>query len=261
MASSREHYVHTQFSLTELLAAMDAVDVNAGIFVIPSIYGTDNRYALAVAAAAPSRLGVIGKIDERRPDVEDRLAAWSRQPGALGLRVIVPGKERQRLQSAEMNQLFTAASKHSVLICLYTPGCLADVVPVVERHPQLRLVIDHLGLAAPPAMPAIGDPFADLPALLALARRPNVAVKASGVPSLSTQEYPFSDVWPALSLVLDAFGFDRVMWGSDFTRVASMHSYREALDFILLSDRLSKMEKDKLLGATLQKVFRWSPRS
>ena len=51
------------------------------------------------------------------------------------------------------------------------------------------------------------------------------------------------------------------MWGSDFTRVASLHSYREALDYMRLSSALTDAEKEKLLGGTVSKIFRWSPRA
>ena len=257
MAASRAHYAHAPFPATALLATMDEVGVDAGIFVLPSIYGTDNRYALAVAATSPRRLAAIGKIDERVPGFAERLQTWRDQPGMLGVRIIVGKKERHRLESAEMIRLLSAAAKHAVPVCLYPYGCLPDVIGIADRHPQLQIVIDHLGLAAPPPIPAEGDAFADLPLLIELARRPNVAIKVSGVPALSSQKYPFADLWPHLHRILDAYGLDRTMWGSDFTRVAELHTYREALDYIRKSSELSETDKEKLFGTTLPKVFRW----
>lgn len=259
MAQARAHYADEPFTATDLLVAMDEVGVDAGIIVLPSIYGTDNRYPLAVSADHPQRLAVVGKIDERTPDLEDRIASWRDQPGMLGIRVIVGAKDRLRLQSAELNRMFKAMARSDVPLCLYTPGCLGDAVHVADRHPNLQIVIDHLGMAAPPAIPVAGEPFAELPALIALARRPNVAVKVSGAPALSAAGYPFADLWPHLARVFDAYGFDRAMWGSDFTRVAELHSYREALDYLRLSERISTAEKAKLLGATVLRIFRWPP--
>ncbi|MDZ4802935.1 MAG: amidohydrolase family protein [Bryobacteraceae bacterium] len=259
MAPSRAHYEHEPFPATGLIGAMEEVGVDAGLIVLPSIYGMDNRYALSVAAKYPDRFAVIGKTDEFSPDLETKVSSWRDQPGMLGIRVIVGAKERHRLESPELNRLFATASKYSVPICLYTPGCLANAVAVADRHTELTLVIDHLGMEAPPAIPIQGDAFAELPSLLELARRPNVSVKISGAPALSSEKYPFSDIWPSLALVFEAYGFDRAMWGSDFTRVASLHSYREALDYIRLSSALSNSEKEQLLGGTLSKIFRWPP--
>lgn len=259
MAASRAHYEHEPFPVSRLLAAMDSVGVDAGLIVVPSIYANDNRYSLSAAAACPERLAVIGKIDENALDLEERIATWRAQPGMLGIRVIVPQRDRARLAGAALNRLFSAASLHAVPVCLYTPGCLEDAIGVADRHPQLQIVIDHLGLAAPPAIPAGPEPFADIGHLVELARRSNVAVKLSGVPALSHEPYPFRDLWPQLHRVVGAFGPERCMWGSDFTRVADLHSYKDAVDYMRDTSELSDSEKTMIMGGSLLRLFRWNP--
>ncbi|MBM3345750.1 MAG: amidohydrolase [Betaproteobacteria bacterium] len=259
MAASRAHYEHAPFPVSELLAAMDAVGVDAGLLVPPSIYANDNRYSLTAAAACPLRLAVVGKIDENLPDLEERVAAWRSQAGMLGIRVIVPQRDRARLEGAPLNGLFSFASRHAVPICLYTPGCLANATGIADRHPQLQIVIDHLGLAAPPAIPAGPDPFAELDHLIELSRRLNVAVKLSGVPALSREAYPFRDLWPRLHRVIRAFGPERCMWGSDFTRVADLHSYKDAVAYMRDTAELASDEKAMIMGGSLSRIFRWNP--
>ena len=114
-----------------------------------------------------------------------------------------------------------------------------------------------LGLPQPPLMKVDDDLFSALPDLLALATHPNVAVKVSGAPTLSRERYPFDDIWPKIHRILAAFGLERSMWGSDFTRVAELHDYHEALDFVRETNELSPADKEQLLVRTTRKIFRW----
>ena len=98
---------------------------------------------------------------------------------------------------------------------------------IAERHPRLRLCIDSLG-AAPRTTDKAA--FADLPELLALAKRPNVVVKAEGVPAMSSEPFPYRNLHPYLRQVYDAFGPQRLFWGSDFTRLKS--PYKEMRDIV-----------------------------
>ena len=102
---------------------------------------------------------------------------------------------------------------------------LGQVGGLAERHPETQLVVDHLGLNQPFEPPAPPEPFADLPQLLALARHPNVAVKVSGACTLSHRPFPFDDLWEPLGRIFDAFGFERCLWGTDWTRATALVSY------------------------------------
>ena len=83
------------------------------------------------------------------------------------------------------------------------------------------------------------------------------AVKISWPPTLSRQRYPFDDIWPMVHRILEAFGLERSMWGSDFTRVAELHDYQEALDFVRETNELSPADKEQLLVRTTREIFRW----
>ena len=108
------------------------------------------------------------------------------------------------------------------------------------------------------------DPFEKWPALLGLAPFPNVAVKFCGAQLLSSEPYPHRDVWPRLHEVLDAFGVDRLMWASDFTRLRMVPpgdpwrgTYAEALGFVRDSGELSDDELEALLGGTARRLLSW----
>ena len=105
-------------------------------------------------------------------------------------------------------------------------GRLEQAGLLAARNPDTRLVIDHLGLQQPHEPPAPAEPFADLPKLLALAAHDNVAVKITGACTLSHEPFPYKDIWDPLGRIFDAFGFDRCMWGTDWTRAVGVADLR-----------------------------------
>jgi predicted TIM-barrel fold metal-dependent hydrolase len=123
------------------------------------------------------------------------------------------------------------------------------------------VVIDHLGLPQPFEPPAPAEPFSDLPKLLALAAYPNVAVKISGACTLSHAPFPFPDLWDPLARVFDAFGLQRCLWGTDWTRAVKVVSYRDGVEAFRVTDRLSDSDKAMLMGEALTRVYQWTPSS
>src|SRR5262249_8999118 len=119
--------------------------------------------------------------------------------------------------------------------------------------------IDHLGLPQPQQPPAPPTPFAELPKLLALASHANVAVKISGACTLSHQPFPYPDIWDPLRRIFDAFGLDRCLWGTDWTRAVNVCSYKDGVEAFRVTDRLSPSERETLMGGALSRVYGWSP--
>ena len=120
-------------------------------------------------------------------------------------------------------------------------------------------MIDHLGLRQPFEPPVPDDPFEELPLLLDLARRENVTVKVSGACTLSHRPFPFDDLWEPLGRIFDAFGIDRCMWGTDWTRATALVSHGDAVAAFRDTDRLSDADKAQLMGGTLARVYGWEP--
>jgi len=262
MAATRAHFTKGAAVTTDLqmLEAMDRVGVDAALLVATSHYGWDNSYSVEAAEKAPTRFAVIGRVDPASPDVEDQVAAWRRNPAAVGLRILVlSDAHRDQLQSGYFDRLLRAARQHSLPMTVFPAGYLPAMADAIARFPDLQWVIDHLGIAQPPLMTPDAPRFQRLPELLTLARFPNVAVKISAIPALSMEEFPFLDLWPFLGRLMDSFSLDRMMWGSDWTRVESLFSYAEGLRYLKDSDRLSSAEKEKILGGTLRRIFKWAP--
>ena len=86
----------------------------------------------------------------------------------------------------------------------------------------------------------------------------NVAVKISGACTLSHQPFPYKDIWDPLGRIFDAFGFDRCMWGTDWTRAVGMLTYKQGVEAFRVTDRLTDSERVLLMGETLQRVYNWA---
>jgi predicted TIM-barrel fold metal-dependent hydrolase len=139
-------------------------------------------------------------------------------------------------------------------------GRLEQVKALAERHPDTRLVVDHLGLPQPYEPPAPAAPWADLPKLLALAACPNVAVKITGACTLAQTPFPYPDIWDPLGRIFDAFGLDRCLWGTDWTRAVALLSYAQGVEAFRLTDRLSDSDRAMLMGGAAERVYGWSPK-
>jgi predicted TIM-barrel fold metal-dependent hydrolase len=158
-----------------------------------------------------------------------------------------------------LNRVLATAAHHALPVNLMCTGRLAQAGQLAARHPNTQLVIDHLGLPQPFEPPAPEEPFADLPQLLALATYANVAVKVSGACTLSHAPFPYPDLWDPLWRVFDAFGLERCLWGTDWTRAVKLVTYQEGVDAFRSTERLSDSDKVALMGASLTRVYRWAP--
>jgi predicted TIM-barrel fold metal-dependent hydrolase len=178
---------------------------------------------------------------------------------------------RPEFDKGVFDPLYAAAEEVGLPIFNSTHGGCARMAAIAERHPGLTLIIDHIGVAQHPVSPPQTMSWRTFPDLLALARYPNVAVKLCGAPLLSSQPYPFDDVWPYLERLFESFGFDRVMWGSDYTRLRLADlprgdrprrrglTYVDCLDYIRRTERLTLAEKSLLLGGTARRLLGLPP--
>jgi len=231
------------FSKDDLLREMHAAGVARVVIVPPSWEGDRNDLALAAARQHPERFAVMGRppLEATDPHALDH---WREQPGMLGIRVTSAGDgSRAFFTDPAGDWLWAAAERNGLPAMVSPPGLLPEVNRLAERHPGMRFVIDHLALAR---HGKDDDAFADLPNLLALAKRPNIAVKASALPRYSSEPYPYPHLHPYLRQVFDAFGPQRMFWGTDLTGIPC--TYRQAIT--LFTEELSFLS-----GADLEWVM------
>ena len=244
----------------QMVAAMDAVGVDAAILVSPfSLYRYDASYALEVYAAHPERFRLIKPVDPTDPAVADAIAEWAHTGGTVGIRVFLRDDVSTDPADPGINRVLATAARQSLPVNLACTGRLDQAEQLAARNPDTRLVIDHLGLPQPRVPPPPAEPFAELPKLLALAAHMNVAVKISGACTLSHDPFPYTDIWDPLGRIFDAFGFERCMWGTDWTRAVGMLTYDQGVRAFRVTDRLSDSDRAALMGETLQRIYNWPP--
>jgi L-fuconolactonase len=247
----------------KVIADMDRVGVDAAIVTAPSFYGSDNSYAIDAARAHPERLAVVAYPNWNSSDPLRELRELMKEPTVIGIRLTTMGDAGPWGADGVYASTLAAAEELGVPVAVFlgSPAILGVLDQVARRHPELRVVVDHLGLDAPPyVVPDPGpEPFRPLPDLLRLAEHPNVFVKLTAVPALSKEPYPFRDVWEPIAKVVSTFGAKRVMWGTDYNRTAPLHTYREAVDYLAEVDLLDETAKETIYSRTVRAVFDWPP--
>jgi predicted TIM-barrel fold metal-dependent hydrolase len=204
------------FSKDDLLREMDAAGVDRVVIVPPTWEGGRNDVGLQAAQAHPQRLAVMGRIDVGAPDAKSRIAHWL-EPGMLGMRLTI-----KLTEDDTQNWIWQQAEAAGVPIMMVVHRGQQPLIDrIAERHPDLRITLDHLGIPQGGFRIGLRDEaaFADLDHVLALAQRPNIAVKASALPGYTTDSYPYRRLHPILRRVYDAFGPRRIFWGTDLTKL------------------------------------------
>jgi predicted TIM-barrel fold metal-dependent hydrolase len=212
------HHWRAPFAMEDALREMDAAGVDRAINC-PAIWDpAANKYAIAAARAHPDRFATLGWFDTARPAEADFVDRFVAQPGMLGLRfVLVSPAQQALLRAGALEWIWAAADRLALPVGLIVPGeCNGELARIAGQYPRLRLLIDHIGIRPFLKLP---EAAGELDAILDLARFPNVAVKATGTPSMAVDEYPFASIHPVLKRTFDAFGPRRMFWGTDYTRM------------------------------------------
>ena len=243
----------------DMVAAMDAVGVDGALLVSPySMYGYDAGYALEVYAKHPGKFGLIRPFDAESGSIDDEMAEWTATPGVVGARIMLAYGEYEA-DHPGLNRILAAGARAGVPVNVMCSGKLSLFRDLARRNPETRMVIDHLGLVQPFEPPPPAEPFADLPNVLSLAELDNVAIKISGACTLSHEPFPYPDIWAPLGRIFDAFGFDRCMWGTDWTRAVELLTYEQGVESFRVTDQLSDSERAALMGGSLERIYGWSP--
>lgn len=254
---AQRHAPHRPVPITaeSLLDEMRAAGVDRAVLVPPSFEGDRNDVCLAAAATYPDRFAVMGRLDPEAPESRDRVAGWRDTPGMLGMRFTFHRPSLQPLLTeGRTDWLWPLAERAGIPIMMSAPHAIAHIVDgIAQRHPGLRLVIDHMGLHR-----GVDDEaFRDFDRLIALARRPNIAVKVSCLPLYTADAWPYARLHPYLRRAYDAFGPRRLFWGSDLSRLKC--PYRDCVTMFTEGiPWLSAEDRDWIMGRALCEWTGWN---
>lgn len=251
------HHRQTPLTMEVLRQEMDQAGVDRVLLVPPLWDPSGNAYALQAASRQPERFAVMGLPSRDLLDAQggrERLLAWKRQPGMVGLRFLLNSPDRAApLRAGDLDWVWPAAEEAGLAIAMLIPGGLDAVAAIAQRHPRLELIVDHLAVPRGARGPGA---FQHLPELLALSRFPNISVKAAGVGDYATEPYPFRSLDEPLRRVFDAFGPRRIVWASDLSRLK--HPYRECVaHFAEALPWLSNADRELIMGGNICRIAGW----
>jgi predicted TIM-barrel fold metal-dependent hydrolase len=246
------------FTIERLVPMMDEAGVDRVVIVPPSWPGDRNDYALEAVRRYPTRFRIMGKIPLQDPKAAALLPKWREQPGMAGLRVIFNTPQTLPwLTDGTVDWFWAAAEKAELPVMCFAPGGTPAFGRIAERHPQLPLILDHMGTSAAMVKDnTIADAIAQT---VALAKYQNISVKVSASPGLSREPYPYPDVALHIKRVFDAYGPQRSYWGTDLTNTYAKGSYRQRIThFTEQLAFLSESDKDWVMGRAIVQRLKWT---
>ena len=247
----------TEGSVDLLKKQMDEAGVDRAVTISPWPYRWDMSYVLHVLPANRDWLAVAVLIDPRDPEGPEKLARYVGDHGVSGLRIHGRTLRLDPYDDPATTPLWAKAAE----LGLTLDACAAmDEYPLIakraEQFPDLKIILDHCGYISPGIDPT--EP--DVEPVVAMARYPNVYAKLSFLGSASEQEYPFVDVHWMARQIIDAFGPQRCLYGSNFpipqynTRFGS---YQRTVDVFARDMDLTTDERSWVLGGTAATLWRW----
>jgi predicted TIM-barrel fold metal-dependent hydrolase len=246
------------FSPEELLEQMDHAGVGAATLVQAStVHGNDNSYVADSIAKYPKRFVGIGGIEPRDADAPQKMRYWVEERGMSGMRIFAGGStvaSSDWLEDAALDAFWRAADAlHIPLNVQVRFPDTARVGTIAAKYPTLRLILDNLAL-----MPVDdGPPYAAAQAAFLLARFPNVSLKLTNT-NLAEAANPKSTPQALIAALIDAFGAERMMWGSNFptARPSGSSAYAPFVDVAKNALRdCSADDRAWILGGTACELY------
>ena len=236
---------------------MGAAAVSRAVIVQPIHYLYDNRYVADCLGRHPDRLAAIGLLDQKAPEAPDRLESLVRDCGFSGLRIHLKSRVSDPAEwaTADQDPLWQRAADLGACFCVHGPcDLLPALVPIVRRFPTVPVILDHIGGAPTDEEP----PYPRLQTVLDLAALPNVHVKLTPQPHKSGEPYPHRDTFATFRRFVEAYGAERLMWGTNFPGVLRQTGYVRACEmFRVHADFLSDAEREWVMYRTAEKLWHW----
>jgi predicted TIM-barrel fold metal-dependent hydrolase len=257
LPSNLAHRQVTAFTPEEAVGLMDEGGIDAAVIHPPGWDPDPTKMAMGAVRDYPGRFAIMGSLPLDQPGSRSLIANWRNQPGMLGLRYTFLGEpERQWLHDGTLDWLWSAAEDAGVPVAALATDSLSVLGGIAERHPGLRLTIDHLGGRGGTTRLKDAAAMTHIPELLELAKFPNVAVKATGAPGYSSEAYPFPAMHTYLRQIYDAFGPSRMFWGTDITKMPC--SWRQCVTmFTEALPWLGEQDKRLVMGEAICAWWGW----
>ncbi len=242
------------YLVDEAIRDMDAAGVNGALIHPPASWDPDsNEQAVEAVLAYPKRFAILGNPPLDRPDSPEIIANLKQRPGMLGVRFYFNKPNNKTWPTdGTIDWLWPALEKAQLPTALLAGDWLPLFGQIADRHPGLKLIVDHMGALRG----AKGDAaFPKMKELTALAKFPNVAVKLTGGPFYADDPYPFRSLHKHYRAMYDAFGPKRLFWGTDITKMPC--SWRLCVTHFQEIDWIPEADKRLIMGDAVCEWIGW----
>ena len=245
--------IHRDFLPKDWRREADAAGLDVAIAVQSQPSERDTQWLLQLARDDPRIAGVVGWVDLAAPDAVDRIVALASHPKLRGLRPMLQDlPDDDWIVSDAVTPAIEAMIAHDLRFdALVRPRHLPHLLRFAERHPALRIVIDHA--AKPDIARGTLDPWRAR--IAALAERPNVSCKLSGLVTEAGGHWHPDGLRPYVAHLLATFGPDRLLWGSDWPVVNLAADYSRWLNLADTLAGLAGDERAALFGGNAVRVY------
>ncbi len=247
-------WVGQPFDGQHVLDLIGSVGIGRAVAVQPfSVYRYDSSYAIDLAREFPGRITTIVALDGSAPDAADELARVAALPGVAGARLMASGTTREWVGDPRIADIFATAAETDMTIALAgQPEDIVDLRPLFERFDSVRFVVDHC--AHPAFIPGTATMAKDAP-LLSVVPFPNVHVKYSNLTVRRTLQFgPPRDL---LAQVVDAFGIDRLVWGSDYPHTTGDGYPAQFEQILAITDMMDDHERRAFFEGNAERLYRF----
>ena len=229
-------------------------DIDATVLVQAAATVAETEYMLQLAGETAFVLGVVGWVDFAAPHAAADIERLSRNPRLKGLRPMIQDiADPQWMLREDLRPAIEAMQRHSLRFdALLKPVHLAPFMKFLKLYPDLPIVIDH------GAKPAIAKGRFDTwaKAMREIAADPRVHCKLSGLVTEAKRNWHQREIKPYADLLIEVFGPNRLMWGSDWPVVELAGGYERWLEVTEnFVGRLNTGERNAILGGTATKFY------
>jgi predicted TIM-barrel fold metal-dependent hydrolase len=256
--SGRLDRVLEPYTAEDLISQMDANGIDRAVAVQRAhVYGFNNDYVADAAAQYPDRLVAVGMIDTLDPQAPELVRYWVLERGMVGIRMTesVKGSDSTWVAGPIAREVWRVATELRVSVCLHfmrwnREQCLVALMSMCERFPNTKVVVDHFSnLIGEQGAPDHGVDHL----LHELVAFPTVFQKFTTI-NLSKLASLGLAAAPMVRRVVDAFGAERVMWGSDVAQ--SKGTYAELVQLAKdATASLNEREAREVLSTTAMAVY------
>lgn len=246
--------IYRDFVPDDLAPLLAAHGIDRTILVQAAPTAAETEFLLETARHTPFVAGVVGWSDFDARDAAERIAKLAGEPLLVGLRPMVHDiADPLWLERPGLDPAFAALGRHGLVFdALLRPAHIAPLLRRLERSPDMVCVVDHA--AKPDLVSGQLDDWRS--GIAALAARPSVCCKLSGLVTEAAPDWSIDSLRPVFDHLLACFGPDRLIWGSDWPVLTLRASYGRWVETV--EDLLAPLDRSAqaaIMGGTASRIY------